>query len=147
MTSGLRKARRTGVRTESRTEGTDRMTQPFSRVLRNELRSIDDRRRATLASPAYAPPITEGRPAENQALERDLAGLALSGGGIRSAAFNLGVLQGLAEYGLLPHFDYLSTVSGGGYIGSWLHGVILRMCGGKPGLANDWLAAGRNPAP
>ncbi len=49
-----------------------------------------------------------------------LVGLAFSGGGIRSATFNLGVLQGLAGKGLLRIFDYLSTVSGGGYIGSWL---------------------------
>jgi hypothetical protein len=49
-----------------------------------------------------------------------LSALCLSGGGIRSATFSLGVIQGLAERGLLPRFDYLSTVSGGGYIGSWL---------------------------
>ena len=46
-------------------------------------------------------------------------GIALSGGGIRSASFNLGVLQGLAERRALWLFDYLSTVSGGGFIGSW----------------------------
>jgi hypothetical protein len=46
--------------------------------------------------------------------------LCLSGGGIRSAAFALGVLQGLAERGLLKQFHYLSTVSGGGYVGAWL---------------------------
>ncbi|MDQ3257636.1 MAG: patatin-like phospholipase family protein, partial [Acidobacteriota bacterium] len=46
--------------------------------------------------------------------------LCLSGGGIRSATFNLGILQGLARHGLLEKFDYLSTVSGGGFIGSWL---------------------------
>jgi hypothetical protein len=51
---------------------------------------------------------------------RNLVGLALSGGGIRSATFNLGVIQALAKNGLLSKFDYLSTVSGGGYIGSWL---------------------------
>lgn len=49
-----------------------------------------------------------------------IIGLALSGGGIRSATFNLGVLQGLAKFKLLEQIDYLSTVSGGGYIGSWL---------------------------
>jgi hypothetical protein len=49
-----------------------------------------------------------------------LVGLALSGGGIRSATFNLGILQGLAKFEKLACFDYLSTVSGGGYIGSWL---------------------------
>lgn len=47
-------------------------------------------------------------------------GLALSGGGIRSATFNLGVLQCLARRGLLDQVDYLSTVSGGGYIGASL---------------------------
>ncbi|MFN7923566.1 MAG: patatin-like phospholipase family protein [Bryobacteraceae bacterium] len=46
--------------------------------------------------------------------------LCLSGGGIRSATFGLGVLQGLARLGLLDRFHYLSTVSGGGYIGGWL---------------------------
>jgi hypothetical protein len=50
---------------------------------------------------------------------RDLIGLALSGGGIRSATFNLGLLQGLNHFGLLKSFDYLSTVSGGSYIGSF----------------------------
>ena len=49
-----------------------------------------------------------------------LTALCISGGGIRSATFALGVIQGLAERGLLPRFDYLSTVSGGGYIGGWL---------------------------
>lgn len=52
--------------------------------------------------------------------EDNLIGLAFSGGGIRSATFNLGLLQALAQKGLLRKFDYLSTVSGGGYIGSWL---------------------------
>jgi hypothetical protein len=46
--------------------------------------------------------------------------LCISGGGIRSATFALGALQGLAELGILENFDYLSTVSGGGFIGSWL---------------------------
>jgi hypothetical protein len=49
-----------------------------------------------------------------------VTGLALSGGGIRSAVFCLGVLQALAKHDLLKRFDYLSTVSGGGYIGSSL---------------------------
>jgi hypothetical protein len=53
-------------------------------------------------------------------------GLALSGGGIRSATFSLGVLQSLAGHGRLSSFDYLSTVSGGGYIGSWLSAWISR---------------------
>jgi len=47
-------------------------------------------------------------------------GLALSGGGIRSATFCFGVLRALAHEKLLLRFDLLSTVSGGGYIGSML---------------------------
>ena len=56
----------------------------------------------------------------------NLIGLAFSGGGIRSATFNLGVLQRLQELDLLRSVDYLSTVSGGGYIGSWLLGNVRR---------------------
>ncbi len=47
-------------------------------------------------------------------------GLALSGGGIRSATFCLGLVRGLARNGVLKEFDYLSTVSGGGYLGASL---------------------------
>jgi hypothetical protein len=53
-------------------------------------------------------------------------GLALSGGGIRSATFAMGVLQRLAEARVLPVFDYMSTVSGGGYIGSCLSSNLSR---------------------
>ncbi len=53
------------------------------------------------------------------------AALCISGGGIRSATFALGAAQGLAGHGLLERFDYLSTVSGGGYLGgllsAWAH--------------------------
>lgn len=51
-------------------------------------------------------------------------GLALSGGGIRSATFNLGVIQSLARHNVLKYIDYLSTVSGGGYIGSCLTSLL-----------------------
>ncbi|HWA10055.1 MAG TPA: hypothetical protein VG838_11440 [Opitutaceae bacterium] len=51
---------------------------------------------------------------------RNAVGLALSGGGIRSATFSLGVVQVLADRGLLKDVDFLSTVSGGGYTGSFL---------------------------
>src|SRR5438876_2941188 len=56
----------------------------------------------------------------------DLSGLALSGGGIRSAAFCLGVLQAIdslsdhADSRVLDAIDYISTVSGGSYIGASL---------------------------
>ncbi len=63
---------------------------------------------------------------KDRAWRADLMGLAFSGGGIRSATFNLGILQGLAKLELLREFNYLSTVSGGGYIGSWLINWIKR---------------------
>lgn len=54
-------------------------------------------------------------------------GLALSGGGIRSATFCLGLLRGMARRGLLSRFDYLSTVSGGGYIGAMFGRLVGRV--------------------
>jgi len=54
----------------------------------------------------------------------DLVGVAISGGGIRSATFALGVLQGVASKGLLKEVDLLSTVSGGGYVGSFLSSYL-----------------------
>lgn len=64
--------------------------------------------------------LDENPDAYQRAAKSGLMGLCLSGGGIRSATFNLGVLQGLAELRLLDCFDYLSSVSGGGYIHQWL---------------------------
>ncbi|MFZ2649312.1 MAG: patatin-like phospholipase family protein [Burkholderiaceae bacterium] len=66
--------------------------------------------------------------------------LCISGGGIRSATFALGAIQGLARHGLLQRFDYLSTVSGGGYIGGWLSAWSNRAGGLErviPGLRPD----------
>jgi hypothetical protein len=71
---------------------------------------VDEERRAILGSETARP----------------LSALCISGGGIRSATFALGAIQSLAKNGLLPRFDYLSTVSGGGYIGSWLSAWITR---------------------
>ncbi len=72
--------------------------------------------------------------------------LCFSGGGIRSATFGLGLMQGLARNRLLGQFDYLSTVSGGGYLGSWLTGWIYRE---RRKLADaperQQLAAGQEP--
>lgn len=63
---------------------------------------------------------------ENEKLGKPFAALCLSGGGIRSATFGLGILQGLARHNLLDKFHYLSSVSGGGYIASWLSAWIYR---------------------
>ncbi len=54
----------------------------------------------------------------------DVAGLAISGGGIRSAAFALGAVQELVNRGVMRDFDYLSTVSGGGYTGAFLSSYL-----------------------
>ncbi|APZ92667.1 patatin-like phospholipase family protein [Fuerstiella marisgermanici] len=132
-------------------EGTadDELQVRFDKVLRKEREAIRRRRESFL-------PPEDGLP-------QNLTGLVFSGGGIRSATFNLGILQALAafdsqheapdkdaddasnavdrpattapdsnddkqpghrETGILQAFDYLSTVSGGGYIGSWLSSWI-----------------------
>lgn len=82
----------------------------FAEVLKNE--------RDTIAA--------QRAPAKNTNGDMQLAGLAFSGGGIRSAVFNLGFIQGLANRNSLHVFDYLSTVSGGGYIGGWLSALLKR---------------------
>jgi hypothetical protein len=70
-------------------------------------------------------------------LNEKRAALCLSGGGIRSATFGLGILQGLARCGLLDKFHYLSTVSGGGYIGSWLSAWIKNDPDGIRGVVGE----------
>ena len=64
------------------------------------------------------------------------AALCLSGGGIRSATFALGILQGLARLRMLPQFHYLSTVSGGGYIGGWLTAWLHRSGNDVPAVCD-----------
>ena len=81
----------------------------FTNVLDQELEQVETSRTLRLGK-------NNSRPAARDSL----IGLAFSGGGIRSATFNLGILQALAQERLLRAFDYISTVSGGGYIGGWL---------------------------
>jgi len=79
----------------------------------------------------------------------DEVGLSFSGGGIRSAVFNLGVIEALESRGMMARIDYLSSVSGGGYIAgaySWLRSQLPIAQGdsfGTPladggGSARDW---------
>jgi len=82
----------------------------------------------------------------------DLFGVAFSGGGIRSATFNLGLLQAMARLGILKHVHYISTVSGGGYVGSfwstWLHRNRDRTDATRFPLADSMgPAAAANPEP
>lgn len=91
-----------------------------------------------LASPAY-PWLLQHREQELLKNQRCYAGLneaakttapigfALSGGGIRSATFTLGVFQALAQLKLLRRIDFLSTVSGGGYFGTFLGRLYTRL--------------------
>ena len=99
----------------------------FNQVLEKELEQIK-KRRELVGDPDIAPqpPVAEDGNAVERAEKSQLCGLAFSGGGIRSATFNLGVLQALSKAGLLRRFDYLSTNSGGGYIGSWFSAWIHR---------------------
>src|SRR4051812_39330202 len=81
---------------------------------------------------AEADLIRQRRENLGQDVKAPVLGVCFSGGGIRSATFNLGIVQGMAESDLLPRVDYLSTVSGGGFVGTWLHAVINRCGGGDP---------------
>lgn len=70
--------------------------------------------------------IRTWRANNNRRADSPFCGIALSGGGIRSAIFSIGALQALAGEDFLKRFDYLSMVSGGGYTGAslvwWLGG-------------------------
>jgi hypothetical protein len=100
----------------------------FQEILGAEQEAIDLRRTALGRLPKPWPPVNREKKGGAQRPMYDTAGVALSGGGIRSAAFCLGALQSLAltevpgslpgTRSLFDHTDYLSTVSGGGYIGS-----------------------------
>lgn len=83
-------------------------------MLEDELKYIVDRRQKVL-----------GKTNKNvKDAQKNLVGLCFSGGGIRSAIFNLGVIQALFRKKVLDQVDYLSTVSGGGYIGACLTSLL-----------------------
>lgn len=87
----------------------------------SELRTgTDDRKQVAALNKKRLQLMYEPERAAIEAIHRDPRfGIALSGGGIRSACFSAGVLEGLHQIGLLDQAGYLSTVSGGGYIGGW----------------------------
>ena len=75
----------------------------FPEVIEDELETILQRSRM------------EGRPeVAIDKVKKSLFGIALSGGGIRSATLNLEFLQVLNDCGILKKADYLSTISGPG---------------------------------
>lgn len=53
-------------------------------------------------------------------------GIAFSGGGIRSATLSLGLVEALTSRGFFYGFDLMSTVSGGGYFGSFLRSLFVK---------------------
>ena len=81
-----------------------------------------------------------------RAQQSNLVGMTFSGGGIRSATFNLGILHGLADLDLLRRIDYLSAVSGGSYIASWLAAWVRRSQDGVRRVQR-WLSPIRSPHP
>lgn len=98
-------------------------------------RSTDDMLAEELQHLGFVPPLEVGNtaPPSWQQVREHIQGLSpaerpaalcLSGGGIRSATFSLGVLQSLARMGKLGRFHYLSTVSGGGYLGSFFSALV-----------------------
>ena len=72
-------------------------------------------------------------------------GICCSGGGIRSAAFNLGALQELQHAGILRDATYLSAVSGGSYIAAALTMVAKSAPGGVGGNSDSGLVTDEAP--
>ncbi len=99
----------------------------FENILRAELTAVSERRRKLQIDDQPPDAALDSLEKVRQyALMKGLVGLAFSGGGIRSGTLAVGFLQGLAKLKLLRLFDYLSTVSGGGYAGAWLAGWLMR---------------------
>lgn len=84
----------------------------FQEVLESEIGIPIQERRAYWDGAAQSKSSPQNYPPSDG---NDLVGVALSGGGIRSSMFNLGLLQAFQRSGLMKHVDYLSSVSGGGY--------------------------------
>lgn len=105
-------------------------------LLDQERALLAERRRIALAA-TEAGGAAAGRP------DLPRVGLAISGGGVRSATFGLGLLRGLAQGRVLERMDYLSTVSGGGFVGAMFGRMV-----GALGIAaaQDMLARSGSPA-
>ena len=125
------------------TEETSGAPQGMGQALRRWLRAAETWMGGAAAKggvPDEAALLNGRRRAMGQPEAERFEALALSGGGIRSATFALGVLQALAgtardparpqapagfRESMLSRFDYLSTVSGGGFIGAFLVGLFV----------------------
>src|SRR5215475_4359733 len=117
-------------------------TYRFHEVFEEEVQAVNQRRRRfrraevalELEPGVNSQPNAraEGEPIMRPTVGSGLAGLALSGGGIRSASFCLGALQAFDRADVLKNVDYLSTVSGGGYIGTSLSAAMTHSKGDFP---------------
>ncbi len=107
----------------------------FQQVKDRELQEIVKRRYEAGLLPR------DERDGEREKIASQLVGLSFSGGGIRSASFNLGLLQALYDKKLLRHVDYLSTVSGGGYTGACFSSIVLH-----PDTRLEWEVNGTRPS-
>jgi hypothetical protein len=108
----------------------------FEVVRERELEEVVKRRREANIAPA------QDDNGHHKSPSGDLVGLSLSGGGVRSASFNLGFLQALYQRGVLRHVDYMSTVSGGGYVGSSVSSLALH-----PDTEFEWMSRGTEGDP
>jgi len=79
---------------------------------------------AASAGSALAMAMEKAKVEASPSTNLGLVGLALSGGGIRSATFNLGVIQFLVGRGLFEKVDYISSVSGGGYTAGMVSAIL-----------------------
>ncbi len=87
----------------------------FAEVFEDELRQVPKRWEQAYGSDFQGRKLADSR---SPTPDHGLVGLGISGGGIRSATINLGIAQALHARGVFDHVDYMSTVSGGGYLGS-----------------------------
>ncbi len=108
-----------------------RYRESFLDVLKREYATIQQRRvRAEIPLVALGQSTT-GETADTPRPPEKLVGLALSGGGVRSGAVSIGFLQALYQGECLRHVDYLSTVSGGSYAGSYLSAALEEFSDGE----------------
>jgi hypothetical protein len=117
-----------------------RGTRKFDEIFVSEVEAISRRRKRHNRSAIALETENhkrDGTPVKRPNASANVVGLALSGGGIRSAAFCLGAMQALDAHGLIEKIDYLSTVSGGGYIGTSVTAAMSHGTDGKFPFSGD----------
>lgn len=113
-------AEENGEKNHSLTSATGSAAYPvaFTAFVAGEIKHINQRRKSVAENDKRKPTEMHVECTGPGAPLLDVVGLTMSGGGIRSAAFSLGVSQALDAADVFKHVDYLSTVSGGGYLGA-----------------------------